>query len=46
MEVSEVGRLALPVLEGGVFAPRRALELAEVVSRAVAAAAGTKRSRM
>ena len=37
LEVSEVGRLALAVLDGGVFAPRRALELAEVVCGAVAA---------
>jgi hypothetical protein len=32
LEVSEVGRLALAVLDGGVFAPRRVLELAEVVA--------------
>jgi hypothetical protein len=28
LEMSEVGRLALAVLDGGLFAPRRALELA------------------
>lgn len=39
LEVSEVGRLALAVLDGGVFAPRRALELAKTVCDAVAATA-------
>lgn len=34
LEVSEVGRLALAVLDGGVFAPRRALELVRLVSDA------------
>ena len=38
LEVSEVGRLALAVLDGGVFAPRRALELAKTVTDAVGAA--------
>jgi hypothetical protein len=31
LEGSAVGRLALAVLDGGVFAPRRAIELAKVV---------------
>ena len=35
LEVSDVGRLALAVLDGGVFAPRRALELAKVVCNAI-----------
>lgn len=35
LEVSEVGRLALAVLDGGLFAPRRALELAQLVHDAV-----------
>ena len=37
LEVSEVGRLALAVLDGGLFAPRRALELAKTVTDAVGA---------
>jgi hypothetical protein len=32
LEVTEAGRLALSVLDGGVFAPRRALELAAIVA--------------
>jgi hypothetical protein len=32
LELTEEGRLALAVLDGGVFAPRRALELAAHVS--------------
>jgi hypothetical protein len=44
LEVSEVGRLALAVLDGGVFAPRRALELAVVVCDAADGVALTKRS--
>ncbi len=31
LEITEAGRLALAVLDGGVFAPRRALELAAMV---------------
>jgi hypothetical protein len=34
LEISEAGRLALAVLDGGVFAPRRALELAAMVAAA------------
>ena len=34
LEVTEAGRLALAVLDGGVFAPRRALELAAMVAAA------------
>jgi hypothetical protein len=30
LEVSEVGRLALAVLEGGVFAPRRERQLEQL----------------
>lgn len=37
LEVSDVGHLALAVLDGGVFAPRRALELAKLVHDAAAA---------
>ena len=43
LELTEVGRLALAVLDGGVFAPRRALELAKTVTDAVAATPGAKR---
>jgi hypothetical protein len=32
LELTEMGRLALAVLDGGVFAPRRALELAAMVT--------------
>jgi len=32
LELNETGRLALAVLDGGVFAPRRALELAAMVA--------------
>ena len=31
LELTEAGRLALAVLDGGVFAPRRALQLAAMV---------------
>ena len=37
LEVTDVGRLALAVLDGGVFAPRRALELAKLVHDTAAA---------
>ena len=33
LEMSDMGRLALAVLDGGLFAPRRALELATAVLR-------------
>jgi hypothetical protein len=32
LELTEAGRLALAVLDGGVFAPRRALDLAAMVA--------------
>jgi hypothetical protein len=38
LELTEAGRLALAVLDGGVFAPRRALELAAMVAAAPATA--------
>ena len=44
LELTEVGRLALAVLDGGVFAPRRALELANIITVAVTAAAAAKQS--
>jgi hypothetical protein len=44
LEVSEVGRLALGVLEGGVFAPRRGLELARVVGDAAEARSATRQA--
>ena len=34
LEMTDVGRLALAVLDGGLFAPRRALELAEHIMAA------------
>jgi len=43
LELTEAGRLALAVLEGGVFAPRRALELAALVA-AVSGAGDRKAS--
>jgi hypothetical protein len=43
LELTEVGRLALAVLDGGVFAPRRALELAAIVT-AIPAAGDRKAS--
>lgn len=46
LELSEVGRLALAVLDGGVFAPRRALELAKTVADAVGATPAAKRSQV
>jgi hypothetical protein len=36
LEMTDVGRLALAVLDGGLFAPRRALELAEHIMAATA----------
>jgi hypothetical protein len=39
LELTEAGRLALAVLDGGVFAPRRALELATIFAAVPAAAA-------
>ena len=46
LEVNEMGRLALAVLDGGVFAPRRALELAKTVADAVGATPAAKRSQV
>ena len=46
LELTEVGRLALAVLDGGVFAPRRALELAKTVTDAVGATPAAKRSQV
>ncbi|HTQ06561.1 MAG TPA: hypothetical protein VMI54_22030 [Polyangiaceae bacterium] len=43
LELTEAGRLALAVLDRGVFAPRRALELAVMVA-AVPGVAGRKAS--
>ena len=43
LELTEVGRLALAVLDGGVFAPRRALELAKTVTDAVVATPAARR---
>jgi hypothetical protein len=36
LEMTDVGRLALAVLDSGLFAPRRALELAEHIMAATA----------
>jgi hypothetical protein len=46
LEMTDVGRLALAVLDGGLFAPRRALELAEHIMAATAevASAGDERA--
>ena len=43
LEVTEVGRLALAVIDGGVFAARRALELAKTVTDAVTATSAARR---
>lgn len=39
LESTEIGRLALGVIDGGVHAPRRALELAQLISATAAAGA-------
>ena len=46
LDLTEVGRLALAVLDGGVFAPRRALELAKTVADTVAARPAANRSQL
>ena len=43
LEVTEVGRLALVVIDGGAFAPRRVLELAKTVTDAVTATSAARR---
>jgi hypothetical protein len=43
LELTDVGRLALAVLDGGLFAPRRALELAEHIMAATGEAASESR---
>jgi hypothetical protein len=45
LELTDVGRLALSVLDGGLFAPRRALELAEHIMAATAEVAADAEQR-